>query len=385
MSEPPSPRWFIDVTSAARSTMQTGIQRVVRGLYRHLQPHGFQALVWDPSGGAYRFPRGLEQRCLARPFAPGLHRFRSLVRLSARFGGPLPRLRPSDDLILVPEVFGDGRIAHWRERRTRGVAIVHDLITHLYPRWTPPHRQQGFEDYLRALESMDRLVCVSEATRHDIETYARTHFQEIPDLAVLHWPVDDDFVPPLSEAIRHNLPIPEVLCVSRLEPRKNHLLLLEAADMLWEEGLRFRLVLAGRRLRGQDEAVLQRIRALRRRGHPIEWYPDPDDEGLRHLYLRAAFTVFPSRAEGFGLPILESVAMGRPCICSGKGAAGEVARAGGCLTVDVDLVRDLARAMADLLSHPGMASQLAEEARARKVVRWPEYILALQPHLNSPS
>jgi len=52
------------------------------------------------------------------------------------------------------------------------------------------------------------------------------------------------------------------------------------------------------------------------------------------LIENALFTVYPSLMEGFGIPILESLWHGKPCVCGGNGALGEVARGGGCLIVD---------------------------------------------------
>ena len=51
-------------------------------------------------------------------------------------------------------------------------------------------------------------------------------------------------------------------------------------------------------------------------------------------YRECLFTVYPSLMEGFGLPILESLWHGKPCVCGGNSARLEVARGGGCLTVD---------------------------------------------------
>ena len=58
------------------------------------------------------------------------------------------------------------------------------------------------------------------------------------------------------------------------------------------------------------------------------------------------FTVYPSLAEGFGLPIIES---GKPCICSNLGAIGEISTKGGCLTVDSPTPTNLTCSMAKLL------------------------------------
>lgn len=372
----------IDVTSACRSVMQTGIQRVVRGLHRHLEPQGLVPVVWDDTRSIYRKLMPLERRCLRFPFSKGPHRSRRLLHFWAVCLGGRRKLRVDGvPFIFVPEVYADRRGSFWKQTELPGVAIVHDLITWKHPEWTPARRRAGFEIYLQSLAGMRHLICVSEATRDDLVAYLRGLGGELPETSVLGWPVDDAFTFDHRHWPQPVRP-PEILCVGRMEPRKNHLLLLEAADLLWDEGFHFKLVLAGRRMRGEDEAVFQRIKVLQGRGHPIEWYPDPDDEGLVRLYQRARFTVFPSRVEGFGLPVLESIAAGRPCLCSGEGAVGEVARGGGCVTTDVSMVGELAATMRSLLEDGEVYRRAVRQTLDRKISRWPDYILALQPILN---
>ncbi len=90
-----------------------------------------------------------------------------------------------------------------------------------------------------------------------------------------------------------------------------------------------------------------------------------DDATLEEAYAAAAFTVYPSVAEGFGLPVGESVARGVPCICSGRGALGEAARGGGCLTLDTMDATSLESANARLLCSPDERPTLAAAAPAR--------------------
>jgi glycosyltransferase involved in cell wall biosynthesis len=97
------------------------------------------------------------------------------------------------------------------------------------------------------------------------------------------------------------------------------------------------------------------------------------DAALAAAYAAASFTVYPSLLEGFGLPVLESLAHGRPCVCSARGALGESARGGGCVAlerVDAPSLRD---AIAGLLASPAESARLAAEARARRHRTWRDY------------
>jgi glycosyltransferase involved in cell wall biosynthesis len=88
--------------------------------------------------------------------------------------------------------------------------------------------------------------------------------------------------------------------------------------------------------------------------------------------------------EGFGLPIAESLWHGKPCVCGGNGALGELARPGGCLIVDQTNPDALADAMRTLLIDGAAYERLSADARAREFRTWTDYIDKLQEHLKAP-
>lgn len=117
---------------------------------------------------------------------------------------------------------------------------------------------------------------------------------------------------------------PFALCVGTVEVRKNHGRLLK----LWEGLAREagpgwpKLFIAGKAGWRAGEA----LRMLRRadRDAPYLWVEEPTDKELAWLYGRSAFTVFPSLAEGWGLPIGESLWFGKPCVASNATSMPEV-------------------------------------------------------------
>ena len=106
-----------------------------------------------------------------------------------------------------------------------------------------------------------------------------------------------------------------VLYVSTIEPRKNHLLLLDVWQRLQQSNLRFPdLVLVGMRGWGAD-LFWERFKNEKTRQH-VFWYDDVGDSELQTFYERAQFCVFPSFDEGLGLGAAESLAHGKPVLIS---------------------------------------------------------------------
>jgi glycosyltransferase involved in cell wall biosynthesis len=87
--------------------------------------------------------------------------------------------------------------------------------------------------------------------------------------------------------------------------------------------------------------------------------------------------------EGFGIPVIESLAHGRPCVCSGRGALGESARGGGCVPLDSVDAASLAAGIAALLDAPGRLAVLAAEARQRTFPTWADYTRGLTDWLGT--
>jgi glycosyltransferase involved in cell wall biosynthesis len=160
--------------------------------------------------------------------------------------------------------------------------------------------------------------------------------------------------------------------VSSHEPRKNHLAVLHAAELLWREGLAFRLCFVGGRAWGSDDFG-RRVAELSGAGRPIDVFSGVDDEFLAAAYELSRFSVFPSFNEGFGLPVGESLALGTPVITANYGSMAEIAAGGGALTVDPRDDHEIADAMRRLLTDDGLLEQLEKEARQRPSRTWDDY------------
>ena len=101
-----------------------------------------------------------------------------------------------------------------------------------------------------------------------------------------------------------------VLVVGTVEPRKNHAVLLDAFEQLARTDPDLHLVVVGRAGWNNDE-VVARLRQHPLRGHRLHWFEGAGDELLGELYRAATVVAVPSITEGFGLPVIEALAVGR--------------------------------------------------------------------------
>ena len=165
--------------------------------------------------------------------------------------------------------------------------------------------------------------------------------------------------------------LPRLLCLGIIEPRKNQALLLEVSAELWSEGLAFELHIVGRVNPHFGAPIFARIKALRRRWPRfLHFHSAASDALVTRLYATVRATVFPTIAEGCGLPLLESLWMGVPCVCSDLPVLRENADDGGCLPVAVNDPQAWKQALQRVLTDSVLCEQLRKEATTRPLPTW---------------
>lgn len=205
------------------------------------------------------------------------------------------------------------------------IFFVHDLIPLHYPEYC---REGEADRHIRRLETIHRharLILVnSDATRRDLVRHFAAAGMAPRQIEVAPLGIESDFCAGADDAPLR-VQIPYFVVLGTIEPRKNHLLLLQVwrrvVDRLGAAAPR--LVIIGRR-GWENQTVfnhLDRIAALDR--HVVECNNMPDRD-LRRLMRGAAALLTPSFAEGFGLPAAEALSLGTPAIVSDIEAHREV-------------------------------------------------------------
>jgi glycosyltransferase involved in cell wall biosynthesis len=207
----------------------------------------------------------------------------------------------------VDVLFHPGFTAPIFPRRPQ-VTTFHDLQHVRHPeyfRWFDLPFWQFF--LWAAAQRSSRIVAVSEPTRQDV----LAHYRLDPGRVVTVWSgVDEHFF----ECASHQERGPVLLCASTTHPHKNHSRLLRAFAALRREAPEWKLMLTG--VGGFVESqVRAEIRRLDLETGVVltGWVPR---EQLYRLFAQAEAFVYPSRFEGFGMPVLEALAAGLPTACS---------------------------------------------------------------------
>lgn len=337
----------------------TGIARVWRSLLEQWSQDGF-------GEGVVILDRGR-----TAPRVPGL-RYRDIPPFPA--GGSLDTDRDELERACVEEGVSLFTSTYYTlPRETRSAFFAYDMI----PEATGMDLNEA--DWARkrlAIQHASSYVAISESTANDLR---RLHPEASSGrITIAHCGVDKSFSPPPPEeilAFREYSGAPEhyYLFVGSRGGYKNGRLLFEAFSIL--KGVRdpgLLLIGGSPSLEPEFHAALAGRNVL---------LANPDDDALRMAYSAAAALVFPSRYEGFGLPILEAMACGCPVIACRNSSIPEV---GGdaIIYVGESDSRSLARSMANI-TRPSVRSDLAAKGIARAAgFSWSEMAAGVARHLS---
>lgn len=224
-----------------------------------------------------------------------------------------------------------------RKAGIKGIVTIHDLIFMRHPEYYHWLDTKMYEwKFRKTLQEADKIIAISERTRQDIIALGGDVYAD--RIQVIY----QSFSPRFSVEIRaekkaevkerYHLPHRYILNVGTIERRKNLLLAAEALDLLPRD---VHLVAVGRQTEYAKELPHHdRIHLL----------SGVTDEELAAIYAQAEVFVYPSRYEGFGIPIIEAIAAGLPVVAC-TGSCLEEAGGPDSLYVSPDNVIDMAEAV----------------------------------------
>src|SRR3989339_510043 len=262
------------------------------------------------------------------------------------------------------------------------IVTIHDLGFYKYPElYHPLERIYQKMSHRLAVFRADKIITISEASKADIISY----FPKAKDkIKVIHLSYNQDSFKPISPEDRlkfmdiHDYPDNFLLYIGRLESKKNVLNLLKAYQ---KSSRKWPLVLAGRPGNYGYKEIEELVK------HPdlkedIIFLGYVNQENYPKLMACASGFVFPSKLEGFGIPILEAMASGVPVACSNIPALKEIGQEA-VIYFDPDNTDDIQDKIEELFKNKELREKKITKGLARaKDFSWPkvaketlEYIL----------
>ncbi len=250
------------------------------------------------------------------------------------------------------------------------VVTVHDLIGMAFPSNQTPVSGFYWSKWLpQAVRGARRVVASSEWTKRDIERFLKISAEKI---RVVPLGVDASFRKledrsPIPAVLKeHGISKPFFISVSTLEPRKNHLRLLKAYEIMKHRKYRgdcpFMLVIIGKP--GGAEKALHEFVQEKDLASDVLFLGYVRQEELVCLYNAALGYIMVSLYEGFGLPVLEAMSCGLSGICSDRTSLPEVAGKTGIL-VDPEDLGQMEQGMVNLFEDIAQRETLSRAAHIR--------------------
>ncbi|ROQ51911.1 glycosyltransferase involved in cell wall biosynthesis [Rathayibacter sp. PhB152] len=376
---------LVDVDFPARHGHNTGVQRVVRQtVSRWDATHDIIPVAWVHGSLSFRRLSPIERERVVDWAASDRRAWRHGDPERTEFVVPY---RCVVVIPSVPEYNQCGPLSALAEHSGNEVVILgHDAIPVISADTVPPEETVRYVNFLSVVKHAARVATVSSAAALEYGGFVRAlPAQGLvgPSVQAVPLPVE------LPDGIRAvggtTSSMPLVLCVGSQEPRKNHLAVLHAAEVLWRAGLRFRLRFIGGANPWSHQVFDPRVRELVAAGRPVEVLRGVGDDVLVASYREARFLAFPSLHEGYGLPVAEALSIGLPVLTSKFGSTAQIAEHGGCVLIDPASDDELIDAMRALLTDAELLERLRREAVERPVRTWDDYAAELWDALIAPS
>jgi glycosyltransferase involved in cell wall biosynthesis len=367
---------YVYVQHTASYPSNSGIQRVVRQLIKHLlliPTLRLQCIALDFSTRSITDISHQEAFNLSEWNGPHLHDLQ-IRHLS---------FRPS--IVIIPELVYtsfypvDSSMAvfdAFRKNNLKIVSIFYDNIPFVVSSYKETSAIHA--DYVDTVLTSDCIVPISSWVARDLLDYS-VHIRSLPEISTRRK------IHPLLLGYTHMHPDSRgedyrktglsrngyILSVGTIAPHKNQLQLITAFQLFLcqNPNSRLKLVLAGNIASELTDFVLAQ------QSNDIMFVKMPSDEFLHDLYNNCKMVCFPSGEEGYGLPIIEAIGYGKPVIAANFGAMVEVSESIGigCLSVNTLNTVELAQAIAKL-DNDNTALGTEHEIQAKsQITSWNQY------------
>lgn len=320
----------MDVTDllefTTRGESPSGVQRVVLGVLPHLVEHGADVIALDRGRGAFV---EIEPSRMLETTQLGPRGARAAQSLIDEFPGRALVTVTDNTVVVFPGAvwINDSLMLAARGLHAHGAQCVF-LLYDLTPVLETGHTaavNQLYERYLALItDTGARVPAISQSSRRDFEGWCEGNSRRVPQGAATGLPnaLDPDAFP----ATDSPWPRPYALFVGTIESRKNHAVAFEAWQRLIERhgpNAVPDLVCIGRLGWHADDFLRGMTQTSGLKGKVCVLSSSVPDAELAQFYRHALFSIYPSRYEGWGLPVSESLAFGVPVIAADNSSIRE--------------------------------------------------------------
>ena len=243
-----------------------------------------------------------------------------------------------------------------RKSGIKSVVTIHDLIFLRHPEFYHWIDTKIYAwKFRQTLREADHIIAISACTKRDIMEYGGDLISE-DRISLIYQSCAPKFTVSRRAAPRERY----ILSVGSIEARKNILLAVKALPYLPDD---VKLVMVGRHTPYTDEVIAYAEKA--HLSHRIRIMHGVSDEALPKLYAEAEAFVYPSRYEGFGIPIIEAISCGLPVVAC-TGSCLEEAGGPDSLSVNPDDAEAMAHAIQQVLR--------GAEGREKRIENSQQYI-----------
>lgn len=260
-----------------------------------------------------------------------------------------------------------------KRNKMKIASIFYDDIPYKLKYFYPEYVSNFFKIFLDTLLTSDLILPISYYSYDRLLTYCNTSNKDGICNRIIPCSLPGEFINVPRNLTYYSSTIStnkySILCISTIERRKNQIPLIRAIELLKNKYSNIELILVGII---NDNSYYNDILKYINSNNNIKHYPIINDNELKNLYMDCCLTVYPSIEEGFGLPILESLWNCKPCICMNYGSMAEVATAG-CLKIDCNNVDNIAKTIDEFISDSNIREKLVDEIKNIKFKSWEIY------------
>lgn len=325
---------FIDVTAISRIDLKTGIQRVIRAQVIELlnsmpKDYNLVPIYMEKSG----FSKKIHYKSANSYIL-------NLLGISHSINESIVEFKSGDILYIAdlhPEFFTDayyqGLFSSIKEQGVSISIFLHDLLPATRPQFFLEISEKYHKKWYDVIPKFaDNIICISKNVADELHKWIKDR-RIIPNsklhITYNHLGADiSESVPSKGLPLEANLILNNLkkrltfLMVGTIEPRKGHSQAIMAFEILWKLGFDVNLVIVGKQgwespdpiLKYEIPAVMRKLHYHNEKNNRLYWMNSISDEYLEKIYTYSSCLLYPSEAEGFGLPLIEAARHKLPII-----------------------------------------------------------------------